>query len=70
MVRELNDAGMRVSRVPVTPMTCTKLSDLPATFAPRDVDLRMVDSLTPLRELWDTSLHTSGIRLRNATGWY
>jgi hypothetical protein len=66
----LDDAGMHVSRVPVTPVACTRLSDLPAGFAPRNVDLRVVDSLTPLRGLWNTSLHTSGIRLRNAAGWY
>ena len=65
----LNDAGMRVSRVPVTPVNRTTLFDLPATFASRQVDLRVVDSLAPLRQLWSTSLHTSGIRLRNANGW-
>lgn len=25
--------------------------------------------LTPLRGIWDTSLHASGIRLRNARDW-
>ncbi len=25
--------------------------------------------LTPLRGIWDTSLHASGIRLRNAQDW-
>ena len=65
----LSDAGMWVSRSPVTPLNCVTLSALPATFAPRGVDLRVVDSLVPLRGLWATSLHASGIRLRNATGW-
>lgn len=65
----LDDAGMWVSRVPVTPVACTRLTDLPGSLTTRNVDLRVVDSLPPLRHLWATSLHTSGIRLRNAAGW-
>ena len=65
----LNDIGMWVSRVPVVPSACTQLTDLPDNFAPRDVELRVVESLVPLRGLWATSLHTSGIRLRNAAMW-
>jgi cyclic pyranopterin phosphate synthase len=34
-----------------------------------EVDLRVVDSLLPLKPLWETTLHTSGIRLRNAREW-
>ena len=26
-------------------------------------------ALTPLRGMWETTLHVSGIRLRNARGW-
>jgi hypothetical protein len=33
------------------------------------VELRVLDRLTPLRGVWDSSLHASGIRLRNAQGW-
>lgn len=66
---DLHDAGMWVSRGTVKPLRCDTLSDLPSTFAPRGVDLRVVDSLLPLKPLWETTLHTSGIRLRNATGW-
>lgn len=64
--KSLNDAGMHVSRLPVTPTGCTTLVDLPGSFAPRNIDLRVVEDLLPLRELWATSLHTSGIRLKNA----
>jgi hypothetical protein len=28
-----------------------------------------MESLAPLRDVWSTSLHASGIRLRNAQGW-
>lgn len=66
---DLHDAGMWVSRAAVEPLGCDTLFDLPSTFAPRGVDLRVVDSLLPLKSLWETTLHTSGIRLRNARGW-
>ena len=65
----LDDAGMWVSRVPVTPLACTTLADLPNSLTTRSIDLRAVDSLLPLRHLWTTSLHTSGVRLRNAADW-
>lgn len=66
---DLHDAGMWVSRVAVKPLSCDTFLNLPSAFAPRDVDLRVVDSLLPLRHLWETTLHVSGIRLRNAKGW-
>lgn len=60
---------MWVSRVVVKPLRCDALSDLPSIFVSRGVDLRVVDSLLPLKPLWETTLHASGIRLRNARGW-
>jgi hypothetical protein len=63
------DAGMWVSRFPETPLRIDALSDLPEQLAARGVDLRVEDSLVPLKGLWQTSLHASGIRLRNAAGW-
>ncbi len=64
----LYDAGMWVSRVAVKPLRCDALFDFPSTFAPRGVDLRVVDGLLPLKPLWETTLHVSGVRLRNAKG--
>ncbi|MGV0876466.1 DUF6886 family protein [Martelella sp. FLE1502] len=66
---DLHDAGMWVSRAAVEPLGCDTLFDLPSTFTSRGVDLRVVDSLLPLKALWETTLHASGIRLRNAKGW-
>lgn len=66
----LDDAGMWVSRVQVKPLTCETLSNLPSALVSRDVELRMVDSLVPLKPLWETTLHISGIRLRNAPDWH
>jgi hypothetical protein len=65
----LDDAGMWVSRTAVTPLVVNEVADLPAALAACGVELKVVDSLTPLRGVWDSSLHASGIRLRNAVGW-
>lgn len=66
---DLNDAGMWVSRDTVVPLICEEMRGLPDRLATRNVELRVVESLAPYRPLWDTTLHVSGIRLRNAEGW-
>lgn len=65
----LQDAGMWISREAVTPQAMETLEDLPATLAELGVELRLMESLLPLKDLWTTSLHASGIRMRNAQGW-
>jgi hypothetical protein len=65
----LHDAGMWVSRTTVRPLRKEMIADLPAALRLHGVKLRPVESLVPLKELWNTSLHASGIRLRNAEGW-
>lgn len=65
----LDDAGMWVSRATVVPLSCTGIDCLPEALARADVELRMLPSLLPLKGLWETSLHASGIRLRNAQDW-
>jgi len=65
----LDDAGMYVSRTDVSPLGIDPLTDLSAELRAADVELRAVDSLQPLRRVWDSTLHASGIRLRNAIGW-
>lgn len=66
---DLADAGMWVSRQAVAPLAVETLPDLPAAMAAAEVELRVVPSLVPLRRALDSSLHFSGIRLRNAQGW-
>jgi hypothetical protein len=66
---DLDDAGMWVSRAPVTPISMQTLTDLPAALRAARVELRIMESLVPLRGVWETSLHASGTRLRNAQGW-
>lgn len=64
------EAGMWVSRDPVTPAPVECLTNLPRHLAECDVMLTAVPDLRALRPLWETSLHASGIRLRNAAqGW-
>lgn len=66
---DLEDAGMFVSRSAVRPLAMETLTDLPDALAGQGADLRVVASLAPLRVLFSSSLHASGIRLRNAAGW-
>ncbi|MGE0625324.1 MAG: DUF6886 family protein [Pseudomonadales bacterium] len=65
----LDDAGMWVSRAAVLPRACERIDRLPDALARADVELRLLPSLKPLNRLWETSLHASGIRLRNARDW-
>ena len=66
---DLSDAGMWIARSPVEPLRMEVISDLPAALRDHGVDLRVVESLVPLKGVWSTSLHASGIRLRHAKGW-
>lgn len=66
---DLSDAGMWVSRRAVAPLQVEPLPDLLAALRDEGVELRIMPRLTPLRGVWDTTLHASGIRLRNAVGW-
>lgn len=65
----LGDPGTYLSRVAVRPLAVEPVGDLMAALAGANVDLRLTPSLLPLRGVWETSLHASGIRLRNALGW-
>lgn len=65
----LHDAGMWVSRDAQRPVHVDRIGDLPAALREAGVELRVMPSLTPARGVWATSLHASGVRLRNAAGW-
>lgn len=66
---DLRDAGMWVSRTAVVPKGVETLIDLPDQLQRRGVELRLLDSLSPLREVWQSTINASGIRLRNAVDW-
>jgi hypothetical protein len=65
----LDDAGMWVSEGAADSLTVERIDDLPAALEAQDVELRTIDSLTDLRGAWSSTLHVSGIRLRNARTW-
>jgi len=67
---DLNDAGMWVSRAAVVPTRVDVIDDLMEALREAGVELRVLDRLSVLEGLSErTSLHWSGIRLRNARGW-
>lgn len=66
---DLHDAGMWVSRETVRPSLVEPVGDLVEALREDGVELRLMHRLTPLRDIWDTSLHASGIRLRHAQDW-
>jgi hypothetical protein len=65
----LNDAGMHVSRVPVEPLALEAIGSLPSRLQACEVELVIMPSLRPLRDVWKSSMSASGIRLRNAQDW-
>jgi hypothetical protein len=66
---DLQDAGMWVSRQAARPARVEAISRFDERLDEAGVELRSVDDLTFLRPVWDSTLHASGIRLRNAVGW-
>ena len=66
---DIVDVGMWVSRAPVLPTAVETLTGLDRHLEEANVELRPLDDLTPLRTVWNSTLHASGIRLRNARNW-
>jgi hypothetical protein len=64
-----DDGWMQVSDREVAPIGVDRCGDLLEAHARLAVELRFMDSLRPLADVWSTSLHASGIRLRNAHDW-
>lgn len=62
----LDDAGMWVSHAPCMPLNVERIDNIEKALGDAGVELRVLPSLKTLAPLWDTSLHVSGIRLRNA----
>ena len=65
----LDDAGMWVARETIAPIGLEVIDDLPKALQAHGVELRVMNDLLPLKGVWSSSLHGSGIRLRNARGW-
>jgi hypothetical protein len=65
----LDDAWMWVSTQPAVPLAVETVHDLLGALQEQGVELRVMENLTPLKDVWATTLHASGIRLRNAKDW-
>ena len=63
---DLGDAGMHVSTRPVVPSARHRIADLPDALASAGAALRVTGDLVALGEARRSTLHVSGIRLRNA----
>jgi len=63
--QSLGDAGMWVARGVVKPMSVERIDNIQRALSDSGVELRVLPSLKTLKPLWSTSLHVSGIRLRN-----
>jgi len=67
--KDLQDAGMHVSEHPASPLNVRVFDNLLASLDNAGVEIRSLPDLSPLKDAWSTSLHVSGIRLRNAKNW-
>ncbi|WP_338157683.1 DUF6886 family protein, partial [Pantoea ananatis] len=63
------DLVFHFTRTEVIPTGMKVISNLDAELALRNITLRVMERLTPLKSVWLTTLHASGIRLRNAQDW-
>ncbi|WP_408307698.1 DUF6886 family protein [Paraburkholderia bryophila] len=65
----MGEVGMWVSQTSVEPVDLLTMRDLLNELESHGVELRVMERLTPLKGIWSSSLHASGIRLRNAQDW-
>lgn len=65
---EIGDHGVWVSREAVRPLSVAPVGPLLEALEAAGVELRLMADFEPLRGAWDTTMHASGIRLRNAAG--
>ena len=63
------DEWMAVCHEPREPTGVTTIDDLLAALCDAGVELRVMHSLKPLRDAWSSTMHVSGIRLRNSRTW-
>lgn len=60
---------MFVSGLAVEPLAVEAIGNLPDALQKRGVEIRPMPTLSPLLPVWQSSMHASGIRLRNAKDW-
>jgi hypothetical protein len=64
-----DDPWMWVSRETERVLRVELVGDLVEALGHAGVELRLMPSLTPLLGAWESTIHFSGIRLRNAADW-
>jgi hypothetical protein len=64
-----DDPWMWVSREPVEPLGVEIIEDILRALAAAGAELRLMPSLAPLWGAWESTVHFSGIRLRNSRTW-
>jgi hypothetical protein len=64
-----DDTWMWVSRTAVEPLAMEPIPDIMTAMADAGVELRLMRSLAPLWGAWESTVHFSGIRLRNSKTW-
>jgi hypothetical protein len=65
----IGEIGTWVSRTAVRPISVVPVGDLLSALETAGVELRVMPDLLPLKGVWESGLHASGIRLRNAQRW-
>lgn len=65
----LSDRGIWISKSAIRPRGMTALHDLPQRLKEQGVEIRVTDDFSALKGAWQSSVHASGIRLRNAASW-
>lgn len=58
-----------VARTAVGPLAMEPVGDLRAALEAADVELHVMEDLLPFNGAWESTVHFSGSRLRNAAGW-
>ena len=58
-----------VARKSVVPLAVEPMGDLWTALEAADVELHVMDDLLPFNGAWESTVHFSGSRLRNAAGW-
>ncbi len=66
---DIGDHGVSVNSQPVEPLDVTPVGSLVSAIEDADVELRVMESLQQLADAWFSTLHFSGVRLRNARDW-
>jgi RimJ/RimL family protein N-acetyltransferase len=61
--------GYHVARAPVRPLEVAPVGDLVVALEAANAELHVMDDLLPFNGAWESTLHFSGSRLRNAVGW-